>query len=199
MKVVVFGAAGTIGYAVVSELKGRHEVIAVGKTSGNHQVDMADHAAVENFFAQLGKVDAVVSAAGGVHFGPLGSMTPDLMNVGLRDKLMGQVNLVLVAPAYINSGGSITLIAGTLSNDPVRYGSSASLVNGAIESFGRAAAIELPPGVRINVVSPSLVEESLGAYGTFFPGTPTVPAKRVAMAFLKSVEGAQTGQVYRIE
>ncbi|GAC1388719.1 MAG: short chain dehydrogenase [Vulcanimicrobiaceae bacterium] len=199
MKVVVVGATGTIGKAVVAELRARHEVIAVGKSRGDHQVDIKDLGSVNKLFAKLGKFDAVVSAAGSVHFGPLDQMTSELFNVGLQDKLMGQINLAMAAPAHLNAGGSITLTAGTLSTDPVRYGSSASMVNGALESFARAAAIELPPGLRINVVSPTVLQESLDAYGSYFIGIEAVAAKRVAMAFAKSVDGAQTGQVYRVE
>jgi NAD(P)-dependent dehydrogenase (short-subunit alcohol dehydrogenase family) len=199
MKIVVFGAHGTIGRAVVEELSQRHEIISAGRSRGEHRVDIADLAAVRALFAKIGKVDALTCAAGNVHFGPLDQMTPELFKVGLNDKLMGQVNLVTAAAAALNDGGSITLVAGTLSNDPVRYGSSASMVNGAIESFVRAAAIELPAGLRINAVSPTVLEESLGAYGPFFRGAEAVPARRVALAFAKSVEGAQTGQVYRVE
>jgi NAD(P)-dependent dehydrogenase (short-subunit alcohol dehydrogenase family) len=99
----------------------------------------------------------------------------------------------------LNPGGSVTLVAGTLSKDPIRFGASASLVNSAIEGFVRAAAVEFPPGMRINAVSPTILQESLAAFGPYFPGTEGVPAKRVALAYSKSVEGAQTGQVYFVE
>ena len=95
-------------------------------------------------FASVGKVDAVVSAAGSVHFGPLLEMTPEQLQVGIGSKLMGQVHLALEAAKYLNAGGSVTLVAGTLSKDPIRYGASASLVNGALESFVRSAALEFP-------------------------------------------------------
>jgi NAD(P)-dependent dehydrogenase (short-subunit alcohol dehydrogenase family) len=93
----------------------------------------------------------------------------------------------------------VTLVAGTLSKDPIRFGASASLVNSALEGFVRAAALEFPPGTRINVVSPTVLKESMESYGPYFPGSEGVPAKRVALAFSKSVEGAQTGQVYFVE
>ena len=72
------------------------------------------------------------------------------------------------------------------------------MVNGALESFVRAAAIELR-NQRINAVSPSVIAESMDAYGAYFRGFEPVPAKRVALAFSRSVEGAQTGQIYRVE
>ncbi|MDF1702991.1 MAG: short chain dehydrogenase, partial [Planctomycetota bacterium] len=77
-------------------------------------------------------------------------------------------------------------------------GTSASMVNGAVNAFVMAAAIEMPRGQRINVVSPGVIEEAMEAYGAFFRGFEPVPAVRAARAYAKSVEGAQTGQCYRV-
>jgi NAD(P)-dependent dehydrogenase (short-subunit alcohol dehydrogenase family) len=199
MKILVVGAHGTIGKAVVEELKQRHEIITAARSNGDHTVDLADLSSIQALFAKVGKVDAVVSAAGNVHFGPLLEMTPAQLQVGLNDKLMGQVHLALEATKYLNPGGSVTLTAGTLSRDPIRFGASASLVNSALEGFVRSAALEFPAGTRINVISPTVLVESLPAYGPYFPGSEGVPAKRVALAYSKSVEGAQTGQVYFVD
>ena len=195
MKIVVVGATGTIGRAVVAALAGRHEVVTVGKRGGDRQVDITDSESIRRLFEQIGRFDALVCAAGKVHFGELSAMTEKEMAIGLRDKLMGQVNLVLIGQDHVNDQGSFTLTSGLLSHDPIRYGASASLVNGAIDAFVRAAAIELPRGVRITVVSPGLLTESLGAYGDYFRGHETVPASRVANAYVKSVEGRLTGRV----
>jgi len=199
MKVLVIGAEGTIGSAIVEEFKERHDVATAGRSHGDYHVDIADLQSIRNLFSQIGMVDAVVSAAGSVHFGPLLEMTPEQLQVGIGSKLMGQVHLALEASKQLNPGGSVTLVAGTLSRDPIRYGASASLVNGALESFVRSAALEFPAGTRINVVSPTVLRESMEAYGPYFPGSEGVPGKRVALAFAKSVEGAQTGQVYYVE
>jgi NAD(P)-dependent dehydrogenase (short-subunit alcohol dehydrogenase family) len=126
-------------------------------------------------------------------------MTPEQFQVGLADKLMGQVHLALESAKHLNPGGSVTLVAGTLSRDPIRFGASASLVNGALEAFVRAAALEFPAGMRINAVSPTVLRESMDAYGPYFRGYEGVPGKQVALAFSKSVEGAQTGQIYFVE
>jgi NAD(P)-dependent dehydrogenase (short-subunit alcohol dehydrogenase family) len=187
-----------MGKAVAAELSQRHDVVTAGRSSGDHRVNMADLQSVRDLYARVGKVDAVACAAGNVHFGPLEEMTPELFDIGLRDKLMGQVNLVLAGRDFVNTGGSFTLVAGSLSQDPIRFGAAASMVNGALESFVRAAALELP-GRRINVVSPTVLEESMGVFGPYFRGIEPVAAKRVALAYSKSIEGAQTGQIYRVE
>jgi NAD(P)-dependent dehydrogenase (short-subunit alcohol dehydrogenase family) len=198
MRILIVGANGTIGKAVAAELSQRHEIVTAGRSSGTFQVNTADPKSVRELFSAVAKLDAVVCAAGNVHFGPLEEMTAEQFDIGLRDKLMGQVNLVLAGREFLNPGGSFTLTAGTLAQDPIRFGSSASMVNGALESFVRAAAIELP-GHRINAVSPSVLLESMDAYGAYFRGFEPVPAKRVALAFSRSVEGSQTGQIYRVE
>jgi NAD(P)-dependent dehydrogenase (short-subunit alcohol dehydrogenase family) len=197
MKILLVGASGTLGKAVSAELGQRHDIIAAGRSSGE-KVDIADLANVQALLGRVGKLDAIVSAAGHVHFGPLSEMTPDLLGVGLKDKLMGQVNLVLAGQGALNDGGSFTLITGILAQDPIRYGASASMVNGAIEAFVKAAAIELPRGLRINAVSPTVLVESMDGYGPYFRGYKPVPAAEAALGFAKSVEGAQTGQVFRI-
>lgn len=198
MKILIVGAAGTIGKAVARELGQRHEIVAAGRNSGALHVDITDGASIRRMFEQAGRVDAVVSAAGNVHFGALEEMTEELFGIGLRDKLMGQVNLALIGREFLADGGSVTLTSGILGTDPVRYGSSASMVNGAIEAFVRAAAIELPRGLRINAVSPNVLQESMPALAPYFRGFEAVPAARVALAYSRSVEGHQTGQVYTV-
>ena len=198
MKIVVIGATGTVGRAVTAALEGEHEVVKVGSKSGDHQVDITDAGSIRQLFDKIGRVDAVVSTAGKVHFGPLTEMTEAEMEIGLKNKLMGQVNLVLIGQRYVNDGGSFTLTSGVLSHDPIRFGASASLVNGALDAFVKAAAIELERGVRINSVSPGVLVESLPVFGPYFRGHDAVPGARVANAYVKSVEGRLTGQVIQV-
>ncbi|HET7843066.1 MAG TPA: short chain dehydrogenase [Xanthomonadales bacterium] len=198
MRILHVGANGTIGRAVARELGARHEVVTAGRSAGDIRLDLANPASHGPALAQAGKLDAVVSTAGNVHFGALAEMTEELWGIGLRDKLMGQVQLALAAAKVLADGGSITLTSGILSDTPIRYGASASLVNGGLESFARAAAIELPRGIRINVVSPNVLQESMPGYAPYFRGFDAVPAAKVALAYSRSVEGAQTGQVYKV-
>jgi NAD(P)-dependent dehydrogenase (short-subunit alcohol dehydrogenase family) len=198
MKIIVIGASGTLGKAVSAELSSRHEIVGIGRRSGDYQADMRELASLQAAFRKIGKVDAIVCAAGSVHFGLWAELTPEKFDVGLRDKLMGQVNVVLAGQQFLNDGCSFTLTSGILSEDPIRYGAAASLVNGALESFVRAAAIELPRGLRINVVSPTVFEESLASFGAYFRGYKPVAARDAALAYCKSVEGLQTGQIYKV-
>jgi len=203
LRILLIGAGGTLGRAVVSELGARHDVVSAGSKSGDIRVDIADPASIVASLAAAGPLDAVACAAGAVNFAPLGAIAPagvgeSVYGLGLVNKLMGQVNLTLAARDSLRNGGSITLIAGILSQEPIAMGSSASMVNGALESFARAAAIELPRGLRINVVSPTVFVESMGGYAPFFRGFEPVPVAKAALAFSRSIEGRQTGQVYRV-
>jgi len=198
MRVMIVGASGTIGRAVAAELAPRHEIVAAGRTSGDVKIDITDPKSIRAAFQKAGKIDAVVSVAGHVKFAPFVEMQSADFDVGLRDKLMGQVNLVLIGRESIADGGSFTLTTGVLDRDPIRGGSSASMVNGALNAFVAAAAIEMPRGLRINSVSPGVITEAMGKFAVFFRGFEPVPAARAALAYAKSVEGAQTGQVYRV-
>lgn len=198
MKIVIVGGTGTIGEAVAKALSPRHDVVIVGHQRGDIHVDITSKSSIQAMYQAVGKIDAVISATGKVHFGPLNEMTSEQYAVGLASKLMGQINLVLLGLSALNEGGSFTLTSGILNHDPIRYGSSASMVNGGIDGFVKSAAIEMPNQLRINSVSPTVLTESMPQYGSYFPGYHPVDADEVALAYCKSVEGAQTGQIYRV-
>ncbi|WP_162094537.1 short chain dehydrogenase [Pseudomonas chlororaphis] len=196
MKILLIGANGTLGSAVDKELSQRHEIIRIGRTSGDFQVDISDSASIRALFEQTGTFDALICAAGNVTFAPLGEMSEQHFALGLQDKLMGQVNLLLIGREFANDGASFTFTSGILNRDPIRSGASAALVNGAIDGFVRAAAIELPRGLRVNSVSPTVLVEAMDSYAPYFRGYKPVPGADVALAYAKSVEGLQTGQTF---
>ncbi|WEF33088.1 short chain dehydrogenase [Pseudoduganella chitinolytica] len=196
MKIIVIGASGTIGKAVVEQLGARHDIVTAGRRSGQFNVTIEDPADVAALFDRTGPVDGVVVAAGDLHFGPLADMTPEQFRFGLDSKLMGQVHVALAAQRRLNDGGSITLTSGIVGHQPIRHGANASTVNRALEGFVLGAAIELPRALRINLVDPTVLTESLPQYGDYFHGFEPADARRVALAYSRSVEGAQTGQVY---
>jgi NAD(P)-dependent dehydrogenase (short-subunit alcohol dehydrogenase family) len=198
MKILLIGASGTVGSAVAEELGQRHEIVRIGRNSGEEHVDISDSSSIRTLFERIGRFDALICAAGNVNFVPLGEMTEDDFALGLQDKLMGQVNLLLIGREYANDGASFTFTTGVLSHDPIRSGASASLVNGALDAFVRAAAIELPRGLRINSVSPTVLVEAMPNYAPYFRGFKPVSGSDVALAYAKSVEGLQTGQTYHI-
>jgi len=198
MKILLIGANGTIGSAIDNELSPRHDIVRIGRHSGDVRVDISDSRSIRAMFESTGRFDALVCAAGNVTFAPLGDMTEDSFALGLKDKLMGQVNLLLIGREFANDGASFTFTTGVLSHDPIKSGASAALVNGALDSFVRAAAIELPRGLRVNSVSPNVLLEAMDKYAPYFRGYKPVPAAEVALAYAKSVEGLQTGQTFHV-
>ncbi len=193
MRILVIGATGTIGSAVAHALAPRHEVVPVGHSSGELRVDITSRASIEALLDAAGPFDALVSAAGAARFRPLADLTDEDFQVCLHDKLMGQVNLVRLGLGRIADGGSLTLTSGTLAQNPMVGGAAISLVNAGLEGFARAAALEAPRRVRVNVVSPPWVSETLVAMGR--DGSDGLPAATVARAYVESVEGRGTGQV----
>jgi NAD(P)-dependent dehydrogenase (short-subunit alcohol dehydrogenase family) len=195
MKILVIGAEGDVGQAACNALQDRHEVIKAGRSSGAISVDIGGRASIIAMYEKLGQVDAVVCTAGNVHFGALTDFTQEQFMQGLENKVMGQINLVLAGFDCVAEGGSFTLTSGVLDQDPIRMGAGAATANGALAGFVKGAAIEMPRGQRLNVVSPGLLDVSVPRYGAWFPGHDPVPAARVGLAFVKSVEGPATGQV----
>ena len=199
MKIIIVGATGTLGSAITSDLEKDHDIVKVGSSGGDFQVDIADLASIRAMFEKIGTFDALVSATGAVHFGPLGDIKQDEWQLGLQNKLMGQINLVMEGAKHISDGGSFTLTSGIISKDPIRYSAAATTVCSALEGFAASAALELPRGIRVNVVSPTILEESVHLFGAAFAGFEPVPAAVAAKAFRKSVEGAKTGATLYVQ
>lgn len=197
MTIVIIGASGTLGRAVVRELRSDHDIIAADRSSERHPVDICDDASVQALFAGLGKIDGIICAAGETHIGPLKDMTAEQFNKGLQNKLLGQVRLSLIGQHYLKPGGSITLTTGIITDEPLRDCANVTSVDAAIEGFVRAAAMEAREW-RINAVSPTVLTESLEIYAPYCPGFESVPAERAALAYRRSVDGIQTGRVYRV-
>lgn len=193
MRVIVVGATGTIGTAVVEALSGRHEVVRVGNRSGDHQVDATDRGSVERLFRDLGPFDALVSLVGGARFKPLRELTDEDFQFSFEHKLMGQINLVRLGLDHVRDGGSFTVTSGVLFQEPMPGSSAISLVNGGLEGFTRAAALDMPRGVRINCVSPPWVTETLESLG--WDTSAGMTAAQVARSYVESVEGSRSGEI----
>ncbi|MBF2528034.1 short chain dehydrogenase [Listeria seeligeri] len=198
MKILLIGASGTLGSAVKERLEKKADVITAGRHSGDVTVDITSVDSIKKMYTQVGKVDAIVSATGSATFSPLTELTPEKNAVTISSKLGGQINLVLLGIDSLNDNGSFTLTTGIMMEDPIVQGASTAMANGAVTAFAKSAAIEMPRGLRINTVSPNVLEESWDRLEPFFQGFNPVPAERVARAFEKSVFGAQTGESYRV-
>ena len=193
IRIAVVGATGTIGRAVVEALASRHEVIPVSHKNSRITVDLADPDSIKAMYKATGMVDGVVSSAGLAKFSPLAKLSDDDFAFSLSNKLMGQVNLVRFGFDHVRDGGRFVLTSGILARSPMHGSAAISLVNAGLEGFARAAAIEAPRGIRVNIVSPPWVEETLRALG--MDPSNGLPAATVAKAYVRAVEGDENGAV----
>lgn len=196
MKIIIVGATGTMGKYLEGAFKKDHEIIRVASQGGDLRADITSVASIENMFKQVGPFDALICTAGPTYVGPWMKMGDQEFRKGIEGKLLGQVNLVLTGQHYINAKGSFTLITGALTEEPQLHFANASAANGAIEAFVRAAAIELGNVIRINAVSPTVIEAS-PQYFPFFPGETPTTMLALEYAFRKSLFGAHTGQIIK--
>ncbi|MEL6970266.1 MAG: short chain dehydrogenase [Bacteroidota bacterium] len=197
MKIFLIGGNGTIGRRLVEHFQDEHEVIIGGRTGADVSIDIADSASIAKALEQVGQVNAIICAAGEAKWAPFNDLSEEDFYIGLRSKLMGQVNLVRLGQQYVSDGGSITLSTGILADDPVVKTTSAAMVNGAIHSFVRAVDLEMERGVRVNVVSLGVVEDAYEKYKDYFPGHNPIPTTKVVNAYVRSVQGHGRGQVIR--
>lgn len=196
MNILVIGGNGTIGKRIVEALSNKHSVAIGGRTSGDVLVDLEDSDSIRKMYSSTGKMDAIVSIAGEAKWAPFSELSEEDYYLGIRSKLMGQVNLVRIGTEFLNPGGSFTLSTGILADDPVLNTSSAAMVNGAIHSFVKAAALEIAP-YRINAVSLGVVEDAYEKYKDYFPGHNPISTNEVVNAYLKSILGAGSGEIIR--
>ena len=198
MKILIIGGSGTIGKKVSNHFSKKHEVIVAARQSGGVTVNITDSQSIEAMCESVGNVDAIVCIAGDAKWAAFEAMTEEEFHIGLKSKLMGQVNIVRIGHKYLNDGGSFTLSAGILADHPVEFTTSAAMVNGGIHSFVKAVSLELKNGMRINVVSSGLVEDAVDKYEAYFPGHNPIPMKKVINGYVKSVEGKGTGEIIRM-
>lgn len=196
MKIVIVGASGTMGSYLANSFEKDNEVIRADRNSPQVQVDITSPATIENMYKKIGNFDALICTAGPTYVGPWKNLADKEFRNGVEGKMMGQINLVLIGQHYINPKGSFTLITGALTHDPQKNFANASAANAAVEGFVRAAAIELENGIRINAVSPTVIENS-PKYFPYFPGEVPVTMTQLEYGFRKSVFGANTGQIIK--
>ncbi len=193
VKILVIGDTGTIGAAVVRALGNAHEVVGASRR-GPLAVDLAQPASLDGLFGAVAEPDAVVCCAASGPLVDLGSVTDEELAEGARGKLLGQIALARRAVRHLRDGGSITLTGGTFAS-PLPGGSLGAMINAGLEGFVRNAAAELPRGLRINVVSPGWVAETLEAMGA--GGAGGTPVAEVARLYVRAVEGDAQGEVLR--
>ncbi|MEV4758571.1 short chain dehydrogenase [Micromonospora sp. NPDC049559] len=198
MRIVVVGGAGTIGRRLVPALRSRgHDVVVAGRTSGDVHVDLTAPASIEGMYQEVGTVDGVVSIAAHGALDEFTTLTPDALLENMRAKFFGQVDLVLTGQHYCTDRASFTLTSGIFADHAWPHVTGGGVISGALHSFVLSAAIELPRAMRINVVSPTMVADSVDAFAEQFPGMRPVPMDQLVDHYLRCVEGDDNGRIIR--
>jgi len=192
-RVLVIGSSGLLGSRLVKALQGKADVVEASFSRGPLNVDISDPASLRRLFAQVGTVDAIACAAGMARFVPWASATDDDWAHGVANKLMGQVNVARLGAPHVRDGGAITLTTGVLAQHPIPGGAIFTTANAAIEGFARAAAVEIGSRVRVNVVSPGWITETLVAMG--MDPAPGLPASEAAEYYIRQMEHGAAGSV----
>lgn len=198
MRILIIGGNGTIGRRVTAHFKQKHDVLVGGRNAGDVQIDIADTASIQAAFEKVGKFDAIINIAGDAKWASFDDLSEADYYIGLRSKLMGQVNVVRIGRKYLQPKGSITLSTGILADDPVEKTASAAMVNGGIHSFVQAVNLEIENEIRVNVVSLGMVQDAYEKYKDYFPGHNPVPMTKAVNAYVRSVEGKGRGEVIRV-
>jgi NAD(P)-dependent dehydrogenase (short-subunit alcohol dehydrogenase family) len=198
MRILVIGAAGTIGKPLCAELEKRHEVIRAGRSGRDVSVDIGSADSIESMYKQVGRLDACISVAASGALDRFDELTEAALLANMRGKLFGQINLVLIGQRYLADAGSFTLTSGIFADEAWKGVTGGAVISGGLHSFVLSAAIELPRSLRINVVSPTMVADSIGDFGHLFPGMEPVPMNRLIEAYVRCVEDSRTGEIVRI-
>ena len=198
--VILVGAKGMMGQAALTGL-GNHKVITAGRSSAgyDHQVDITDVASIRKLYEAVGDFDALVNTVGVCEYASFAELTEEQWATTVASKMMGQINLVRIGQEYIADNGSFTLITGILNIKPIPSAIADATTSGAIDTFVRCVAHEMPRGIRVNSVNPTVLEEAWDVYGEMMPGFQPVPGSLVGKAFERSVEGFISGEVLYVD
>jgi NAD(P)-dependent dehydrogenase (short-subunit alcohol dehydrogenase family) len=198
MRILIIGSSGTVGRRLTAQLSNRHQIVTASRRSGDLRVDIPSKEAIDNMFRAAGVIDACICVAESGAMDDFETLTDAGMLENMQGKFFGQVNLVLIGKQYLADGGSFTLTSGIFADEAWKGVTTGGVISGALHSFVLSAALELKRGLRINVVSPGMVEDSASAYGHLFPGMKAVAMDTLVEAYTRCVEGKGTGEIVRV-
>lgn len=198
MRILIIGANGTIGKKLSPALKNKHEIVTAGRKSGDYNVDITSEESIKALFKQTNNIDACICIAASGPLDNFSTLSEKKLLEDLKGKMFGQINLVLIGQQFLNDGGCFTLTTGVFADLPYKGVTGGAIASGALHSFVLSASIELPRKIRINAVSPSLIEDSVKDFGHLFPGLEPVSMDRIVSAFVETVDNKNTGQILRV-
>jgi NAD(P)-dependent dehydrogenase (short-subunit alcohol dehydrogenase family) len=197
-KIVVVGATGRLGREVVEGLKEDYELVLASRSGPDLKIDALDFANASNALSSVGKFDGLVSCIGGAPFKPFDELTMEDFVTGLSKKCFSQLNLARAAIPLLTENGSITLTSGIIGDEPIMAGSCAAAANGALNMCVSTIAAEFAGKLRINIVSPSIIENSVDDYGMLFDGFEPTSKESIIHAYRRTISAPISGRVLRL-
>ncbi|WP_395338144.1 short chain dehydrogenase [Ningiella sp. W23] len=192
--ILVIGASGLLGGEVVKLLSHNHHVIKSSYNDNAYPVDITDINSINTLLLKTGKVDGIICTAGMVRFVEWSKASDDDWAHGLKNKLMGQINLLRYGARYLNDGGCMVLTTGALAQHPIAGSAIVSTVNAGVEAAVKSAALELnDTNIRITAVSPGWVKETMQSMG--LDSTSGTAAKDIAIKYAQQIETGENGSI----
>jgi NAD(P)-dependent dehydrogenase (short-subunit alcohol dehydrogenase family) len=162
------------------------------------KIDAFDFANAGKILSSVGKFDGLVSCIGGAIFKPFDELTMEDFATGLSKKCFSQLNLARAAIPLLTENGSITLTSGIIGDEPILSGSCAAAANGALNMCVSTIAAEYAGKLRINIVSPSIIENSVDDYGMLFDGFEPTSKESIIHAYRRTISAPISGRVLRL-
>lgn len=192
MKALVIGYSGTIGNAVTRLLQEKGYEVIPASRSTDPGINMEDPSSIDNFFAGIDEVDAIVAVAGDVAGGPIDKLTDEQVELSLKSKLAGQINIVRKGLAKLRPNGVFVITGGMLAFMSWPQTSMYTMVNAGLDAFAKAAALDLTEGRRIVIVHPPYVAETAAKLG--MDTSPWPKADETAKAYLEAIGSNKNGE-----
>ncbi len=171
-RIVIIGGSSGIGLATakLASQQGAKLVIAgrskekldqASKALGKADVQFfklnnQDEKEIEKFFKKVGEFDHLFTPGASYVRGPI-TASSETAQSSFIGKFWPQYFAVKYSLPFLSKSGSIVLMSGAFSQRPPVDGAAYTACNGAIESLGKALAVELAP-IRVNVVSPGAIQ-----------------------------------------
>jgi NAD(P)-dependent dehydrogenase (short-subunit alcohol dehydrogenase family) len=175
-RIIILGGTSGIGLATaqLAASEGASIVVASSQQSSvdraltqlpagaeGYTLDLTNEEAVKNFFTRIGAFDHLIFTAGeSLLVGDLSAIDLEQARRFYNLRFWGAFTAAKYGSSHIRPGGSIVLTSGAAGLRPAKGLVAVAPITSAVESLGRALAVELAP-IRVNVICPGVIRTEL--------------------------------------
>lgn len=167
--IVLIGGSKGIGLATVKMLSNDHDLFVLSRTNTNFEdlnisfrkFDVITDSMDEQVFPEI--IDGLVYFPGSINLRPFHMLRPDIFEADMQLNFFPLIKIIqhLLPKLKRSEGASLIFFSSVAVKVGMPFHTSVSAAKGAIEGFSKALAAELAPGIRVNVIAPSLTNTSL--------------------------------------